>query len=171
MLKKETIKKKQKKTERWEKRAFNLPLSYFIMYFILFSFYRFCMHGSHNIILPDTTAWNVSVFKIFSGPYFPTFELNTEIYPVNAGKYGPENSEYEHFFCSVRFVSCDTVSIYLFKVSNWKNLFSKYLANETKIIWVWIFVVYATIEANTFFICYLNQLNSFHNLHWYKPGA
>ena len=31
------------------------------------------------------TAWKVSKYGIFSGPYFPVFELNTE-------KYGPEKT-------------------------------------------------------------------------------
>ena len=34
---------------------------------------------------PDSayTAWNVSKYGSFSGPHFPAFELNTEIYFVN----------------------------------------------------------------------------------------
>ena len=43
------------------------------------------------------TAWKVSKYGVFSGPYFPTFGLNTKRYFVslriftpNAGKYGPE---------------------------------------------------------------------------------
>ena len=40
------------------------------------------------------TAWKVYKYGVFSGPYFPTFGLNTERYGVfnpNAGKYGPKN--------------------------------------------------------------------------------
>ena len=35
----------------------------------------------------------------FSGPYFPTFGLNTKryVFNPNAGKYGPDNSEYGQF--------------------------------------------------------------------------
>ena len=29
------------------------------------------------------TDWKVSKYEVFSGPYFPVFELNMEIYPVN----------------------------------------------------------------------------------------
>ena len=29
------------------------------------------------------TAWKVSKYAVFSGPYFPVFALNTEIYSVN----------------------------------------------------------------------------------------
>ena len=29
------------------------------------------------------TAWKVSKYRVFSGPYFPVFRLNTEIYSVN----------------------------------------------------------------------------------------
>ena len=31
----------------------------------------------------DCTAWKVSKYGVFSGPYFPAFGLNTEIYSVN----------------------------------------------------------------------------------------
>ena len=40
----------------------------------------------------------MSKYGVFSGPYFPVFGLNTEIYGVNsvfspnAGKYGPEKT-------------------------------------------------------------------------------
>ena len=43
---------------------------------------------------------------VFSGPYFPVFRLNTEIYRVNLRfslstvKYGPEKTEFEYFSCS-----------------------------------------------------------------------
>ena len=39
----------------------------------------------------------------FSGLYFPAFGLNNEIsvFSPNAGKYGPEKSEYGHFLRSV----------------------------------------------------------------------
>ena len=40
----------------------------------------------------------------FSGPYFPSFELNREIYAPNAGKYGPEKLQYAHFLCGGSFV-------------------------------------------------------------------
>ena len=39
------------------------------------------------------TAWKVSKYRVFSGPYFPTFGLNMERYfSPNAGKYEPELS-------------------------------------------------------------------------------
>ena len=37
-------------------------------------------HGVYTII---HTAWIVSKYRVFSGPYFPVFVLNTEIYGVN----------------------------------------------------------------------------------------
>ena len=40
------------------------------------------------------TAWKVSKYGVFSGPYFPAFRLNTEIYGVDEGKYGPEKTPY-----------------------------------------------------------------------------
>ena len=33
-----------------------------------------------QIVLKSTTAWKVSRYGVFSGPYFPVFGLNTEIY-------------------------------------------------------------------------------------------
>ena len=54
----------------------------------------------------DKTAWKLSKTEIFSGPYFPIFGLNTEIYGVNIfrpniGKYGPEKTPFfRHFSCS-----------------------------------------------------------------------
>ena len=50
------------------------------------------------------TAWKVSKYRVFSGPYFPVFGLNTEIYGVNLriqSKYGKKwtrkNSGLGHF--------------------------------------------------------------------------
>ena len=43
-------------------------------------------------ILP--TAWKVSKYGVFSGPYFPAFGLNT-------GKYGPEKTPYLDSFHTV----------------------------------------------------------------------
>ena len=59
--------------------------------------------------IPQTvTAWKVSKYGVFSGPYFPVFSLNKEIYSVNLRiqseyrKYGPEkNSVFVQFSRSV----------------------------------------------------------------------
>ena len=46
------------------------------------------------------TAWKVSKYGIFSGPYFPAFQLNTEKYFVSlhiqseCKKHGPEKTSY-----------------------------------------------------------------------------
>ena len=40
------------------------------------------------------TAWKVSKYGVFSGPYFPVFS-------PNAGKYGPEKSPYLDTFHAV----------------------------------------------------------------------
>ena len=42
----------------------------------------------------DDTAWKVSKYGNFSGPYFPPFGLN-------AGKYGPEKTPYLDTFYAV----------------------------------------------------------------------
>ena len=36
----------------------------------------------------------MSRYGVFSGPYFPVFGLNMEIYEVNTGKYGPGKTPY-----------------------------------------------------------------------------
>ena len=36
-----------------------------------------------TILVQHYTAWKVSKYGVFSGPYFPVFGLNTEIYGVN----------------------------------------------------------------------------------------
>ena len=41
------------------------------------------------------TTWKVSKYRIFSGPYFPVFILNT-------GKYGPEKTPYLNTFYAVK---------------------------------------------------------------------
>ena len=43
------------------------------------------------------TAWKVSKYGVFSGPYFRAFGMSSERYSVfrpNAGKYGPEKTAY-----------------------------------------------------------------------------
>ena len=48
-------------------------------------------------------------YGVISGPYFPTFELNTEnnsylsVFSPNAGKYGPETTPYLDTFQAVHF--------------------------------------------------------------------
>ena len=51
-----------------------------------------------NSILAGTTAQKVSKYRVFSGPYFPVFGLNT-------GKYGPEKTPYLDSFYAVYHIS------------------------------------------------------------------
>ena len=55
-------------------------------------------------MIKRVTAWKVSKYEIFSGPYFPVFGLNTAIYGVDLyiqSKYGKmqtrKNSVFGHF--------------------------------------------------------------------------
>ena len=54
-----------------------------------------------------STERKVSKYGVFSGPYFPAFGLNTEIYSVNlriqpnTRKYGPEKTPYLDTFHTV----------------------------------------------------------------------
>ena len=53
------------------------------------------------------TAWKVSKYGFFSGPYFLVLALNMEIYIVfspNAGKHGPEKTPYLNTFHAVIFI-------------------------------------------------------------------
>ena len=52
------------------------------------------------------TAWKVSKYGVFSGPYFPTFGLNRgtpylSVFSPNPGKYGPEKISYLDTFHAV----------------------------------------------------------------------
>ena len=62
--------------------------------------------GVSNWYKLETTAWKVSKYGVFSGPYFPVLGLNKEIYSVNLcinSKCGKiqirENSVFGHFSC------------------------------------------------------------------------
>ena len=46
--------------------------------------YKSYSSGNHSVMI---TAWNVSKYRAFSGPYFPVFGLNTEIYGVEKTPY------------------------------------------------------------------------------------
>ena len=46
-----------------------------------------------------STAWKVSKYGVFSGPYFPVFSSNT-------GKYGPEKPRYLDIFHAVFITQC-----------------------------------------------------------------
>ena len=50
------------------------------------------------------TAWEVSKYGVFSGPYFPVFSQNT-------GKYGPEETPY-----------LDTFHAVIAKFHGWMNI-------------------------------------------------
>ena len=59
----------------------------------------------HFLILFDNfTAWKVSKYGFFSGPYFSVFSLNT-------GKYGPEKTPYLDTFHAVKLSHIILVSL------------------------------------------------------------
>ena len=75
------------------------------------------------------TTWKVSKYGVFSGPYFPVFGLNTEIYSVNfriQSKYRKirtkKNSIFGHFSRSGNYGKED-----LWKVTALLCLFGKYV--------------------------------------------
>ena len=86
----------------------------------------------HAFVCPfsrTSTAWKVSKYGVFSGPYFPVFGLNTEIYSVNLriqSKYRKlrtrKNSIFGHFSRSNTYI--------LFE---WRLYFVKYFC-----LFIWI---------------------------------
>ena len=58
--------------------------------------YGFILWDKKCLICPltPTTAWKVSKYGVFYGPFFPVFGLN-------AGKYGPEKTPYLYTFHAV----------------------------------------------------------------------
>ena len=75
---------------------------------ICFSFLFFLVKS--NMSFQIYTAWKVSTYGVFSGPYFPIFGLNTEIYSVNLRIQSAyrkictrKNSVFGHFSRSVRY--------------------------------------------------------------------
>ena len=55
-------------------------------------------------VLITDTAWKVSKYRVFSGPYFPSFGMNKDRYGVfspNAGKYGSGKTPYLDTFQAV----------------------------------------------------------------------
>ena len=65
----------------------------------------------HNSIESSTiyyTAWKVSKYGVFCGPYFSAFGLNKDryfylsVFSPNAGKYGPQKTPYLDIFHTVK---------------------------------------------------------------------
>ena len=57
-----------------------------------------CIFSIVLVLLKAHTAWKVSTYGVFSGPYFPVFGLNTNIYEVNLRIYSVrirENTDYK----------------------------------------------------------------------------
>ena len=54
-------------------------------------------------ILKNAFVWKLSKYGVLSGPYFPIFGLNTEIYGVNTWKYRPEKTPYLDTFLAVEY--------------------------------------------------------------------
>ena len=79
-------------TKYWLEISWTLLLA-IISYYICHK--RFPLKHKSDISLSLCTAWKVSKYGVFSGPYFPAFGLNTEYLSVsspNKGKYGPEKT-------------------------------------------------------------------------------
>ena len=72
----------------------------------------------------------MSRYGVFSGPYFPVFGLNTEIYTVNLRiqskyrKYGPEKTPYLDTF--------HTVSVFV-KASTLRSIFKKTIGRDNSL--------------------------------------
>ena len=69
------------------------------------------------------TASKVPKYGVFSGPYFPSFGLNTSylsVFSPNAGKYGPEKTPYLDTFYAVKDIT-NNVNL----LNNVKKIFRK----------------------------------------------
>ena len=53
------------------------------------------------------TAWKRSKYGVFSGPYFPVFGLNTEIYAINLEQ--QKNSVIWHFYDQLLMISAPII--------------------------------------------------------------
>ena len=76
----------------------------------------------HRRFYKKVTAWKVSKYGVFCGPYFPAFGLNTEYLSVfcpNAGKYGPEKTPYLDTFHAVPAVNTGMLMIIETYDSDW----------------------------------------------------
>ena len=60
---------------------------------------------SKYIATSNYTAWKVSKYRLFSGPYFPVFGLNTEIYSECRKIRTRKNSVFGYFLHSVRYIA------------------------------------------------------------------
>ena len=72
------------------------------------------------------TAWKVSKYEFFSGPYFPEFGLNISVFSPNAGKYGPEKTLYMDTFHTVlleAFATLPTHINYLLPNTEYMSIF------------------------------------------------
>ena len=54
----------------------------------------------NSIFSKEGTAWKVPKYRIFSGPFFPAFALNS-VFSPSAGKYGSEKTPYLDNFLAV----------------------------------------------------------------------
>ena len=79
-------------------------LYHFLHYVFFFFFFFEIFIKLRSIFDPFKiiyTAWKVSKYGVFSGPYFPEFGLNISVFSPNAGKYGPEKTLYMDTFHAV----------------------------------------------------------------------
>ena len=69
----------------------------YIIYWRIAIPYQLVFHKVFFFIKYSNTAWKVSNYGVFSGPYFLAFGLNTEryvfsVFSLNARKYGPKKA-------------------------------------------------------------------------------
>ena len=86
-------------SEIWS-RSLNLKVKYYLELNVN---HRFSGNNSVRKVV-QFTAWTLSKYGVFSGPYFPAFGLNTErlsLFSPNAGKWGPGKTPYLDTFHAV----------------------------------------------------------------------
>ena len=93
------------------------------------------LDNTKNCFSRGNTVWRVSKYRVFSGPYFPIFELNAKIYPVSFrihSKYWKirtrKNSLTRHFLRSVNYWSANQLTVRQGKIQY--NLWHKRNSNS-----------------------------------------
>ena len=130
-------------------------MNHFKIFYVFFVFFLVLIHNDsailyfvsnwnlifHKLIMkqiPNGTAWKVPKCEVISGPYFPVFGLNKEIYEVNLriqSEYSKIrtriNSVFGHFSRSgfAKYVGKVSVLIFLFLEFAWASIVQLYMKN------------------------------------------
>ena len=82
----------------------------------------------------------MSKYGVFSGPYFPVVGLNTEVFGLKTGKYGPEKAPYLDTFHAVSILQilATGFSIKISILTNTSSFTSQSLVNQLRHSVLWL---------------------------------